>query len=189
MFENLQLVFPTNGREGEAVQVSYTLADKTLLVNFQVSTHDIDPGKVGDAEIYNGNVVELFVCTTAKPGQTPRPYYEFEVSPYNQALQVLIDQGGKFHEHWKTPGFKHSVTLQKERLGWDATLEIPLGDLGWNGDPGALVGNAFAIVGGKGVRRFYSAYLPPQTKLNFHQPKFFKPLPVHRAAVAEATAE
>ena len=184
--QNLRLVFPAHGKEGEAVQVNYTLAGKTLVVNFQVSTRDTDPGKVGDAEIYNGNVVELFVCTTTKSGQMPRPYYEFEVSPYNQELQVLIDQDGKFHEHWKTAGFKHSVTLQKGRPGWDATLEIPLGDLGWSGEPAALVGNTFAIVGGKGVRRFYSAYLPQQTKPNFHQPKFFKPLLVNKVAVGMA---
>lgn len=176
--QNLRLVFPAHGREGETVQVRYTLTDKTLVVSFEVSTRDSNPGKVGDAEIYNGNVVELFVCTTAQPAQLPRPYYEFEVSPYDQALQVLIDKNGKFNEKWQTAGFKHSATLQKGRPGWDTTMEIPLRDLGWNGDPATLVGNAFAIVGAKGVRRFYSAYLPPQKKPNFHQPNFFKPFPV-----------
>ena len=186
--QTLRLVFPAHGKEGEAVQVRYTLTDKTLVVNFEVSTRDTDPGKVGDAGIYNGNVVEIFVCTTAKPAQLPRPYYEFEVSPYNQELQVLIDKDGKFHEQWKTAGFKHSVTLQKSRPGWDATMEIPLQDLGWNGDPATLVGNAFAIIGAKGVRRFYSAYLPPQQKPSFHLPVFFKPFPLNNAASVPATS-
>ncbi len=185
--QNLRLVFPAHGKEGEAVQVHYTLTNKILIVTFEVSTRDIDPGKVGDAEIYNGNVVEIFVCTTAKPAQLPRPYYEFEVSPYNQELQVLIDKDGKFHEQWKTAGFKHSVTLQKSRPGWDATMVIPLQDLGWNGDPATLAGNEFAIVGAKDVRRFYSAYLPSQQKPNFHLPAFFKPFPVNDATSMSAT--
>jgi hypothetical protein len=184
--QNLRLVFPARGKEGEAIHVRYTLTDRTLVVNFEVSTRDIDSGKVRDAEIYNGNVVELFICTTAKPSQIPRPYYEFEVSPYNQELQVLIDKNGRFNEKWKTAGFKHSVTLQKDRPGWDATMEVPLRDLGWNGDPATLAGNAFAIVGAKGVRRFYSAYLPPQARPNFHQPRFFKPFPMNQAASVQA---
>ena len=180
--QNLRLVFPAYGEESEAIQVRYTLAESTLIVNFEVSTCDTNPDKVGDAEIYNGNVVELFICTTAEPAQIPRPYYEFEVSPYNQELQVLIDKNGKFNEKWKTAGFKHSATLQKDRPGWDAAMEIPLKDLGWNGDPATLVGNAFAIVGAKDVRRFYSAYLPQQQKPNFHLPSFFKPFPLDGTA-------
>lgn len=185
--QSLRLIFPAHGKEGERVQVRYGVRDKVLVVSFEVSTRDFDSGKVADAEIYKGNVVEVFVCTNAKIGQTPRPYYEFEVSPYDQELQVLIDQNGKFHEQWKTLGFKHSVTLRKDRPGWDATMEIPLGDLGWKGDPATLVGNAFAIVGRQGERRFYSAYLPPQTKPNFHQPKFFKPFPTDKIAAGKAT--
>jgi hypothetical protein len=57
-------------------------------------------------------------------------------------------------------------------------MEIPLKDLDWNGDPATIVGNAFAIIGTSGERRFYSAYLPQQQKPNFHQPSFFKPFPL-----------
>ena len=108
----------------------------------------------------------------------PRPYYEFEVSPYNQELQVLIDINGKFNEKWNTGKFKHSATIHAGRLGWDAVMEIPLRELGGKGNPATITGNAFAILGAKGVRRFYSAYLPRQQKPNFHQPSFFKPFPV-----------
>jgi FAD/FMN-containing dehydrogenase len=121
-----------------------------------------------------GNVVELFICTTARPAQTPRPYYEFEVSPYNQELQVLIDINGKFNEKWNTRKFRHSATIRAGRPGWDAVMEIPLKELGWKGNPATITGNAFAILGAKGVRRFYSAYLPRQQKPNFHQPSFFR---------------
>jgi hypothetical protein len=101
-----------------------------------------------------------------------------EVSPYNQELQVLIDKNGKFNEKWNTANFKHSATIQPDRPGWDAVMEVPLKDLAWNGEPATLAGNAFAILGAKGARRFYSAYLPPQQRPNFHEPGFFKPFPL-----------
>jgi hypothetical protein len=94
MPQTLNLVFPADGEGGEATRVRYSLTGDTLIVTYEVTTRDTNPGKVGDTEIYNGNVVELFICTTARPAQTPRPYYEFEVSPYNQELQVLIDIKG-----------------------------------------------------------------------------------------------
>jgi hypothetical protein len=81
MPQTLNLVFPADGEECEATRVRYSLTDDTLIVTYEVTTSDINPEKMGDSEIYNGNVVELFICTTAGPGQTPRPYYEFEVSP------------------------------------------------------------------------------------------------------------
>jgi hypothetical protein len=174
----LNLIFPADGEEGEATRVRYSLRDDSLIVSYEVTTRDINPEKVEGSEIYNGNVVELFICTTTKPGQTPRPYYEFEVSPYNQELQVLIDKNGKFDEKWSTANFRHSVTIRPDRPGWDAVMEIPLKDLFWNGDPAALTGNTFAILGAKGVRRFYSAYLPRQQKPNFHEPNLFKPFPL-----------
>lgn len=179
MPQTLNLVFPAEGEEGEVTRVRYSLTDDTLIVTYEVTTRDINPEKMADTEIYNGNVVELFICTTARPAQTPRPYYEFEVSPYNQELQVLIDKNGKFNEKWSTAEFKYSATIQPERPGWDAAMEIPLKDLAWNGDPATLAGNAFAILGAKGARRFYSAYLPPQQKPNFHEPSFFKPFPLN----------
>jgi hypothetical protein len=177
--QTLNLIFPVDGEEGEATRVRYSLTDDTLIVTYEVTTRDINPEKMSDAAIYNGNVVELFICTTARPEQLARPYYEFEVSPYNQELQVLIDKNGKFDEKWSTAKFKHSATIRPDRPGWDAVMEIPLKDLAWNGDRATLVGNAFAILGAKGARRFYSAYLPPQRKPNFHEPSFFKPFPLN----------
>ena len=77
MPQTLNLVFPTNGEEDEATRVRYGLRDDTLIVTYEVTTRYINPEKMGDAEIYNGNVVELFICTTARPAQPPRPYRRF----------------------------------------------------------------------------------------------------------------
>jgi hypothetical protein len=79
--QSLNLIFPADGEEGEVTRVSYSLRDDILIVAYEVTTREITPEKMGDTEIYNGNVVELFICTTARPEQTLRPYYEFEVSP------------------------------------------------------------------------------------------------------------
>ncbi len=177
--QTLHLVYPAEGEEGEAIRVRYSLTDDTLIVTYEVTTRDIHPDKLSDALLYNGNVVELFICITTKPAQTPRPYYEFEVSPYNQELQVLIDKNGEFDEKWNTENFKHSATIQADRPGWDAVMEIALKELGWQGVPATISGNAFAILGAKGVRRFYSAYLPRQQKPNFHLPSFFKTFPLN----------
>ena len=49
----------------------YSLTDDTLIVTYEVTTRDINPEKMSDAEIYNGNVVELFICTTARPAPNP----------------------------------------------------------------------------------------------------------------------
>ena len=65
-------------------------------------------------------------------------------------------------------------------------MEIPLKELGWKGNPATITGNAFAILGAKGVRRFYSAYLPRQRKPNFHQPSFFKPFPLNDTSLVKS---
>jgi hypothetical protein len=166
--------------------VRYSLVQEILKVSFAITTSDIAPEDTVDDEIYNRNVVEVFICTTFSPGLTPRPYYEFEVSPYNQELQVLIDINGHFDEKWKTENFRHSAAIRADRSGWDAVLEIPLKDLGWNGDPATISGNAFAILGTTRPRHFYSAYLPPQQHPNFHLPAYFKPFPIAPASPAQS---
>lgn len=63
MPQTLNLVFPADGEEGEATRVRYSLTDDTLIVAYEVTTRDINPEKIADTEIYNANVVELFICT------------------------------------------------------------------------------------------------------------------------------
>ena len=184
--QTLHLIFPAEGKTGETTCVRYSLIQETLKVSFAVTTSEIAPEDTVDDEIYNRNVVEIFICTTSSPGRTPRPYYEFEVSPYNQKLKVLIDINGKFDEKWKTENFRHSAAIRADRSGWDAMLEIPLKDLGWNGDPATISGNAFAILGAARPRRFYSAYLPAQQHPDFHLPAYFKPFPLDDASSAQS---
>lgn len=71
-------------------------------------------------------------------------------------------------------GLRHSV--QRTSSGWKAQMRIPLGNLKWNGDLTTIVGNAYAILGKTPNRSYWSLSLPPQKKLRFHQPEFFRPL-------------
>ena len=44
--QTLHLVFPADGEEGEATRVRYSLRDDTLIVNYEVTTRDINPEKM-----------------------------------------------------------------------------------------------------------------------------------------------
>ncbi len=185
----LNLINPASPTPGERVKVDFSVRSGTLIVHFDVKTAKVNP-KIDPSELYNGDVVEIFLNTTASKGL--RPYYEFEVSPYDQQLLVKItDANGKphFDEKWTLKSFRHSVKLDKTKPGWEATMEIPLADIGWQGKTEELTGNAFAIIGPKGDRRYYSLNLPKQDKPSFHKPEFFRPFDLEEAKAAETGGE
>src|SRR4051812_35016492 len=96
----LNLINPASPTSGESVKVDFTRTGDSLVAHFDVKTATINPKK-DPTELYNGDVVEIFLNTSASKGL--RPYYEFEVSPYNQQLTVKISEvGGKphFDEKW-----------------------------------------------------------------------------------------
>jgi hypothetical protein len=106
--------------------------------------------------------------------ETGFPYYEFEVSPYNQTFQVKIVAHQTFQEGIDL-GLVSSTTIVPG--GWSAELKIPLKRLGWDGDPKKIRGNFFAILGRAPKRSFWSSFQPKAPgKPNFHQPQFFQPL-------------
>jgi hypothetical protein len=55
-------------------------------------------------------------------------------------------------------------------------MREPLNNLGWGGDIKKITGSAFAILGKKPLRMYWSSALRPMNKPNFHQPKRFAPL-------------
>jgi hypothetical protein len=184
----LNLINPASPTSGEGVKVDFSRRGDTLIVHFDVKTAKVNP-KINPAELYNGDVVEIFLNTTASKGL--RPYYEFEVSPYDQQLLVKITEvGGKAHfdEAWKLKSFTHSVSVHPGK-GWEATMQIPLKDIGWDGTVENISGNAFCILGVKGQRRYYSLNLPKQDKPSFHKPEFFRPFDIESASPAQAAGE
>lgn len=170
--DTLSLDFPAEAPGGAPAQVTFTLDGQTLHAHFDVNGPVLS-GKVkygpGDYP-YQYDVTELFV--SAEGGL---PYYEFEVSPYNQTLQIkVIDLKHPFVNNVNM-GLETKATRTPK--GWTTDLSIPLDRLGWKGDVNQIVGNAYAILGKKPDRRYYvRSPLPEQKKPNFHVPAAFKPL-------------
>jgi hypothetical protein len=173
---NLYLGYPTQSALKKPVSVRFALDGNSLKVVFEVRTAAIYAKAPLDANEYpfQRDVVEVFVSVS---GATTNnfPYYEFELSPYNQAFQVKIPGvKQRFQEGIHVPGFEHAVTRLNGR--WVGTMTIPLDALGWDGDVTKVVGNAYAILGKPPHRSLWSLFLPVQTKPNFHRPEFFRPL-------------
>jgi hypothetical protein len=84
----LSLVAPVTSALKNPVEAHVSLADDALIARFSVSTPSLNAKKVlAQGEYpYQYDVVELFVTFS----DSGFPYYEFEVSPYNQTFQVRI---------------------------------------------------------------------------------------------------
>jgi hypothetical protein len=167
----LSLVTPARSVLKNPVQAKASLADDTLSVRYSVSSPSLNARKVLDPQQhpYMFDVVELFVTFS----ETGFPYYEFEVSPFNQTFQVNIPGGGKPHQEGVDLGLVSSAAIRPD--GWSAELNIPLKPLGWDGDRRKIRGNFYSILE-RAPRSFWSSFLPKARKANFHQPQFFQPL-------------
>ena len=166
----LSLVAPAISAIENPVEVHATLAGDTLITRFSVSTPSLNAKKVlASGEYpYQFDVVELFVTFS----DSGFPYYEFEVSPYNQTFQVRILSDKEHHE-----GVDLGLTSTAAMVsgGWNAELTIPLKPLGWDGNPGKIRGNFYSTLG-RSPRSYWSAFLPKAARPDFHQPQYFKPL-------------
>jgi hypothetical protein len=114
------------------------------------------------------DVVELFVTFS----ETGFPYFEFDVSPFNQTLQVNIVSRTR-HREGVDLGLVSSATILPH--GWTAELKVPLKTLDWDGDIRKIRGNFYATLE-RAPRSYWSSFLPKAKKPDFHQPKFFQPL-------------
>jgi hypothetical protein len=173
----LSLVAPATSALKNPVQVHASVTEDALVTRFSVSAPSLNAKKVlGPREYsYQFDVVELFVTFS----ETGFPYYEFEVSPYNQTFQVRIASAKEHHE-----GVDLGLTSTAALVtgGWNAELTIPLKPLkplkplGWDGDLTKIRGNFHSILGQGQQRSYWSAFSPKAKKPNFHQPQYFKPL-------------
>ncbi len=173
---SLHLVSPAQSTLASPVAVTFERHDAVLLANFVIQTPTIDekPNLAPGEYPYQHDVVEVFVSIT---GDCQRivsnlPYYEFEVSPLGQSFEVkIIDPKRK-----RIDGIKTGATYAAAKIpgGWKAQIAIPLTNLGWKGDSSKIVGNAFAILGARPNRSYWSLFLPPQTTPNFHKPAAFR---------------
>jgi hypothetical protein len=168
---DLSLVAPAKSALRKPVQVRTSLVGDTLVTSYSVATPSLNARKVlGPKQYpYMFDVVELFVTFS----ESGFPYYEFEVSPYNQTFQVRIVSHTQPFQEGVDLGLVSSATLVPG--GWTAELKIPLKPLGWDGDPKKIRGNFYSILG-RTPQSFWSSFLPKARKANFHQPQFFQPL-------------
>ena len=91
------------------------------------------------------------------------------MSPLNQFFQLeIFKPREKFNRDYKS-GFEHDVLVT--RFGWQATMNISLTALKWDGREESIRGNAFAILGK--VKSYHSLFLPKQEKPDFHLPEHF----------------
>ena len=168
---DLSLVAPAKSALEKPVQAKASLADDILAVSYSVTAPSLNAIKtLGPRQYpYMFDVVELFVTFS----ETGFPYFEFEVSPYNQTFQVKIVSLTEPFQEGLDLGLVSEATLRPG--GWTADLKIPLKALGWDGDPGTIRGNFFAILE-RAPRSYWSSFLPRAKTANFHQPRFFQPL-------------
>jgi hypothetical protein len=153
----------TLARDGDALVAQFKVT-ATAIVAKQALARDEYP--------YDFDVVELFVrnAKSAQPG-----YFEFEVSPYDQSLQVNVIEPRQQYCFGIKGGFTHSATITA--TGWEAQLRIPLATIGWrSGQALELIGNAYAALGASDQRVYWSLYELPPGKPDFHVPDAFRPL-------------
>ena len=167
---DLSLVAPAKSALKNPVQVRASLADDTLIASYSVSTPKLNARKVlGPRQYpYMFDVVELFVAFS----ETGFPYYEFEVSPFNQTFQVRIVSHAQ-HQEGVDLGLVSSAAIAPG--GWTAELKIPLKPLGWDGNPRKIRGNFYSTLE-SAPRSYWSSFLPKAKTANFHQPQFFRSL-------------
>jgi hypothetical protein len=166
---DLSLVSPAKSVLQKPVQVKASLADDTLTVSYSVTAPLHAVKVLGPKQYpYMFDVVELFVTFS----ETGFPYFEFDVSPFNQTLQVNIVSRTR-HREGVDLGLVSSATILPH--GWTAELKVPLKTLDWDGDVRKIRGNFYSILE-RAPRSYWSSFLPKARAANFHQPRFFQPL-------------
>jgi hypothetical protein len=169
----LQLVYPARSALKNPVNVEFNVSGDKLTAHFEVQARRVyAKANYGPNDApFKFDVVELFLSVS---GQALFPYYEFELTPLDQTLQVKIEALDRPFINGVQLGL--ITRVQRTPFGWIGEMEIPLSGLGWSGDPTLLWGNAFAIQGAPPNRSYWSLFLPQQKKPNFHQPQYFRPL-------------
>jgi hypothetical protein len=160
-------------------EVASLWSSKYLYVAFRCKYRSInvyqgeDPAKER-WELWERDVVEVFV----NPGpQKVNHYYEFEVAPNNQWIDLEIDLTKKpfGNAAWNSQ-FEHAVHLDEKQHVWTCEMRIPLSALKAQIQPGKSWRINFYRAEGEGgdLQRALLAWSPiPGDKPNFHVPSRF----------------
>jgi alpha-galactosidase len=125
-------------------------------------------------QLWDRDVVEVFL--------NPQPervnhYYEFEVAPNNQWLDLEIDKTkNPFNDPKWNSGFEHAVRIDPKHHVWTAEMRIPISSMNVGSiHPGAQWRGNFFRASGKGgddQRKFLAWSTIPEGK-TFHVPTRF----------------
>jgi len=125
-------------------------------------------------ELWNRDVAEVFL--------NPEPerqlhYYEFEVAPNNQWIDLEITRGEKpNHDAAWNSGFEHATRVDAKNHTWTAEMRIPLASMGVSlAKPGAEWRVNFFRAAGKGAdtQRIFLAWSTIPEGTTFHVPSRF----------------
>jgi hypothetical protein len=145
--------------------------------------------KYRELNVYEGEDISkerfgLWIRDTAEAFINPDPerishYYEFEVAPNNQWVDLEIDVSKKFmgNVHWDSH-FEHATKIDATHHVWTAEMKIPVHSMGAKAlQPGtAWRLNLYRLDGpGDDTQRRFLAWspLPPGDNRSFHQPASF----------------
>lgn len=110
-------------------EVASLWSDKYVYFAFWCKYREINVYQGEDAakerwELWERDVVEVFI--NPEPAKVNH-YYEFEVAPNNQWLDLEINLDKKpFNDAGWNSGFEHAVRIDKERHLWMCEMRIPL---------------------------------------------------------------
>lgn len=151
--------------------------DSGLFVRFSAEQHErlvvannpiLDTKTVG---LWERDVCEIFI---APDRNEPRRYFEFEVAPTGEWLDLAIDlTGGERATDWGyRSGMEAAAKIEEGRVLM--AMKIPWEAFGRKPKPGDVwLGNIFRCVG-EGETRGYLAWQPTMTdRPNFHVPEAF----------------
>ncbi len=187
-WSRLNLVHPTDPTTAPSrksvIDVEVTLKKQKeellLKVDFRVTAAALNVNKklLKDASqdgLWNWDVVEIFLASQGSQGKRAT-YYEFQVSPLGQFFELEIFEPRKRVNPDFKSGIQVNAVIESETPAlWDATLYIPLAPIGHK--PGnEIIGNICACLGTEKKREYYSAFLPPQERPDFHLPQYFQKL-------------
>ncbi len=162
---------------GRRVEIRLLWSDESLYVRFDAACTDplnLNPEPILTAKkigLWDFDVCEIFIAPNR---EKPRRYFEFEVSPTGEWIDLAIHQMPDRREtDWDfVSGMKAAALVADDRVSmsmaipWTSLGSKPVGGDAWRG-------NLFRCVG-KDPERGYLAWSPTLTQLpNFHVPERF----------------
>jgi Carbohydrate-binding family 9 len=164
-----------SGLATQQTRVRLAYSQHALYIRFDCQDDDVwGTYTKRDEPIYDEEVVEVFI---APETETPKRYFEFEVSPNGVLFDCMItnpsgvyDQHFVVDERWNAEGLEWHAQFSPEPQQWWAFLKIPWQDIG--GFHQEWRANFYRIERSKKSGTELSCWSPTQSQ-SFHVPAYF----------------